>query len=104
MNSVSNPVLDVFLLGFVAACSLSAAIFFLRFWRTTRDPLFFAFAAFFVIQGLLNASVLGMNHPSEGSPWLFVLRLLSVLLVLSAIVRKNLWERRAGTRSGGVEK
>ena len=102
MNSIEYPILDVFLLGFIAACSLSAAIFFLRFWRTTRDPLFFAFAAFFVIQGCLSASALGLTHPNEGSAWLFVLRLLSVLLVLSAIVRKNLRERRTGT-PGGVE-
>ena len=90
---IGHPVLDVFLLGFVAGCSLCAALFFLRFWRQTRDSLFLAFAAFFAIQGLLNASVLSLDHPNEGTVWLFTLRLLSVLLVLGAIVRKNIGKR-----------
>lgn len=90
LTPLAYPVLDLFLLGFVAACSLCAALFFLRFWRQTRDFLFLAFAAFFAIQAALNASVLGLQHPNEGTVWIFTLRLLSSLLVLGAIVRKNL--------------
>lgn len=94
MSPISHPVLDIFLLGFVASCSLWAGIFFLRFWRKTGDPLFLAFAAFFAIQGLLSASVASLQRPNEGTLWFFVLRLLSILLVLGAIVRKNLSHRR----------
>lgn len=90
MTPLAYPALDLFLLGFVAGCSLCASLFFLRFWRQTSDLLFLAFAAFFAIQGALNASVMTLDHPNEGTVWIFTLRLLSILLVLGAIVRKNL--------------
>jgi uncharacterized membrane protein HdeD (DUF308 family) len=90
MSPLAHPVLDIFLLGFVAGCSVCASLFFLRFWRQTRDSLFLAFAAFFAIQGILNASVLSLDRPNEGTIWFFLLRLLSVLLVLGAILRKNM--------------
>ncbi|HEY5057119.1 MAG TPA: DUF5985 family protein [Acidobacteriaceae bacterium] len=90
LNPIQHPVLDIFLLGFIGSCSLCAAIFFLRFWRDTRDRLFLAFAAFFAIQGMLDIFALELGHPNEGTVTLFVLRLLSVLLVLGAILRKNM--------------
>ena len=86
---LSHPMLDIFLLGFVAATSLIAGLFFLRFWRDTRDSLFLAFAVFFVIQGCSNAVVLQYHPLNAGSLWLFALRLLSVLVVLAAILKKN---------------
>ena len=93
LTAIQYPILDLFLLGFVAGCSVCAVLFFLRFWRQTRDMLFLAFAAFFALQAALNASVLSLQHPNEGTVWIFTLRLLSVLLVLGAIVRKNLGAR-----------
>jgi len=89
MNGIVHPLADVFLLGFIAACSLVGALFFVRFWRDTRDSLFLAFAAFFVIQGCSYVFTLGLPHPNEGSLWLRLLRLLSVLWVLGAILKKN---------------
>lgn len=93
LGPVLHPVLDVFLLGFIGACAVCAAIFFLRFWRDTRDALFLAFAAFFAIQSASDFSTLELQHPNQGTVSLFVLRLLSVLLVLGAILRKNLGAR-----------
>jgi uncharacterized membrane protein HdeD (DUF308 family) len=81
--------MDTFLLGFIAASSLVAGLFFLRFWRSTQDLLFLAFAAFFVIQGVSSAIVVSLSHPNEAGFWLFLLQLLSVLVVLGAILRKN---------------
>jgi hypothetical protein len=80
---------DLFLLGFIAACSLVAALFFLRFWRTTRDKLFLGFAAFFLIECGTCVVVPNMDHPNVGNPWLFLLRLLAALAVLGAIMGKN---------------
>jgi uncharacterized membrane protein HdeD (DUF308 family) len=89
MVPIAHPIVDNFLLGFVAACSLVAALFFLRFWKMTRDPLFLAFVIFFVIQGFSNAFVISLHHPNIGHLWLFALRLFSILIVLVAILRKN---------------
>jgi Family of unknown function (DUF5985) len=81
--------IDLFLLGFIAACSLVAALFFLRFWRATRDKLFLGFAAFFLIECGSSVVVLNLNRPNVGNPWLFLLRLLATLAVLGAILAKN---------------
>ncbi len=85
-----HPALDFFLLGFIAACSLVAGLFFFKFWRGTRDPLFLAFLFFFVVEGCTHAAVLRLAHPNEGSLIVFSFRLLSVFVVLAAILWKNL--------------
>jgi uncharacterized membrane protein HdeD (DUF308 family) len=89
MNTISHPLADIFLLGCTTASSLIIALFFLRFWRATRDILFLAFAAFFFIQGGSHAFVVSLSQPNEGSFWLFLVRLLSILVVLGAILWKN---------------
>ncbi len=87
---LDHPVADAFLLGFVAACSLAAALFFLRFWRTTRDLLFLAFSAFFAIQAVAYSVLISSAHPNEGGAWFSILRLAALAGVLAAILRKNL--------------
>lgn len=89
ISPLTHPYVDIFLLGFVAATSLSVALFFLRFWWGTRDVLFLAFVVFFVVQGCGDIFVLTLRHPNLGNPWLFLVRLLSVLGVLAAILVKN---------------
>ena len=89
MTPIAHPLMDVFLLGAITASSLVAGLFFLGFWRSTRDMLFFAFAFFFVIQAVTHAVIVTLPHPNEGSIWLFVVRLLAILVVLGAILWKN---------------
>ena len=89
MSPILHPVLDTFLLGFVTAASLFAGLFFLRFWRETRDVLFLSFSAFFLIQGGLSAAVVHLPEPNTGPAWVFVMRLVSVAGVLGAILWKN---------------
>jgi uncharacterized membrane protein HdeD (DUF308 family) len=89
MSPIAHPFADIFLLGFIAGCSLVAGLFFLRFWKATRDWLFLAFVVFFVIQGCSYAFVLSYHHPNIGPPWIYGVRLFSVLVVLGAILRKN---------------
>lgn len=50
--------IEGFLLGVIAVCSIIAGLFFLRFWRDTRDSLFLAFAAAFIIEGLNRTAML----------------------------------------------
>ena len=89
LSPIEHPTLDIFLLGFVVAASLAAALFFLRFWKNTQDLLFLAFMVFFLVQAITQTLVLGYAHPNEGSIGLFLLRLLSVLVILAAILWKN---------------
>jgi len=87
---IVHPILDFFLLGFITACSLVAGLFFLKFWRSSRDPLFLAFMVFFVVQGFTNAAIIQLSHPNEGNVLVFTVRLLSILVVLAAILAKNI--------------
>jgi uncharacterized membrane protein HdeD (DUF308 family) len=90
---LAHPGFDLFLLGFIVAASFVAVFFFLRFWKETRDPLFLWFAVFFGVQSFSHSAMMSLRHPNEGAWWLFVLRLLSVLGVLGAILWKNRRER-----------
>jgi hypothetical protein len=78
-----------FLLGVIVTASLACGVFFLKFWKRTRDPLFLAFGAAFVIEGLNRLGFLFIDNPYEGSPTIYVVRLLAFGLILAAIVRKN---------------
>lgn len=87
--------IEGFLLGVIVTASLTAAGFFWRFYRQTRDTLFLAFAAAFAIEGVNRIAFLLVDKPSEGSPIIYMVRLVAFLLLLGAIVAKN---RRIPTR------
>jgi uncharacterized membrane protein HdeD (DUF308 family) len=80
---------EAFLLGVIATTSLTAGVFFLKFWRRTRDSLFLAFAIAFLIEGLNRIGFLLTAHPNEGSPWIYLVRLVAFLIILGAILHKN---------------
>jgi uncharacterized membrane protein HdeD (DUF308 family) len=71
-----------------------AGIFFLKFWKRTRDFLFLAFAIAFIIEGLDRASVITLAKPNEGAPWIYLVHLLASGLILAAILKKNYGARK----------
>lgn len=76
-----------FIAGVTAALSGVAALFFFRFWRASRDRLFLAFAAAFVV---FAANRIGLTIVStEHDTWIFALRLVAFVLLIAAIVDKN---------------
>jgi uncharacterized membrane protein HdeD (DUF308 family) len=81
--------IESFLLGVIATASVTAGLFFLKFWRDTRDSFFLAFAVSFLIEGLNRVSLLFLPRPNEGNPWTYLVRLFAFLLILVAIIRKN---------------
>ena len=82
-------ILEAFLLGVIATSSLIAGVFFLKFWKKTRDSLFLAFSLAFFVEGLNRSAVLFLAKPNEGSPYIYIVRLLAFLLILAAILHKN---------------
>ena len=80
---------NAYLVGVISLASIAAALFFFRFWRDTRDSFFLAFGASFAIEAVNRAMILFLPGTSETSPWLYLMRLLGYLLILSAILRKN---------------
>ena len=85
MSTTINSVLS----GAVAMASFVAALFFLRFWRQTRDSFFLLFALAFAIDAC-SRFVLGLGHLSQETEPLFYLpRLLMFGLIIVAIIQKN---------------
>jgi uncharacterized membrane protein len=78
-----------FLTGAVTAGFLLASLFFLRFWKRTRDPLFMAFASAFFLLGLHQALLALASVPIEERSWLYLIRLAAFALILIAIIRTN---------------
>jgi hypothetical protein len=77
------------LMGAVAMASLVAAMFFLRFWRQTRDAFFLFFACAFGIDAVTRF-VLGIGRvPESKEPLFYIPRLVMFGLIILAIVQKN---------------
>lgn len=75
---------------------LVAGLFFLRFWRETRDRLFGIFAGAFCLLGLQRLLLAVMETSPEGTIGLYAVRLLAFVLILAAIVDKNRGAAGAG--------
>ena len=66
-----------------------AGLFFLRFWKKTRDGLFLAFTFAFWLLGLSQALLSFSDVPVEERSPLYLLRLAAFVLILIAVWRKN---------------
>ena len=82
-------VLIDFLSGAVTMGFVIAGLFFLRFWKRTREGLFIAFAFAFWLLGLTQGLLTFTNIPVEERSWLFLLRLAAFSLILISIWLKN---------------
>lgn len=78
-----------FLSGAVALGFAACALFFLRFWRRTREELFLAFAVAFLLLGAGQTILALANIPTEERGSIYLIRLIAFLLILLAIYRKN---------------
>jgi hypothetical protein len=79
-----------FLAGAAALGYVVAAVFFLRFWRVTRDRLFLAFCGGFALLAVNQVLAVLVEAGDERTPFVYSLRVLGFLLILWAIVDKNL--------------
>lgn len=82
--------LDVFMAGAIFMGYATAGLFFLRFWRRTHDHLFWRFAIAFWVLAVLRVGLTHYSDEKEIRTFLFLARLLAFLLILWAIVQKNL--------------
>lgn len=78
-----------FLSGAVTFGFVVAGLYFLRFWRDSRDILFLAFALAFCLLGVNQALIALAAVPSEERSWLYLIRLVAFLLIIVAIGFKN---------------
>lgn len=84
-----------FFAGLVAMGYTAAGVFFLRFWTRTRDRFFLIFAAAFWLMALNGALIITMHVPREEQSWIYLLRLAAFVLIIGAVLGKNLGGKRA---------
>ncbi|MDB5689030.1 MAG: hypothetical protein JWL91_906 [Sphingomonas bacterium] len=77
-----------FLTGAVTFGFAAAALFFLRFWTRTRDELFLAFAAAFLLLAIQAGFALAVIDV-EDRAWIYLIRLAAFMLIIVAIIRTN---------------
>lgn len=79
-----------FFSGAAALSFVVAGGYFLRFWRKTGDRLFFSFAVAFWLLALNQtiAAMLGVDDARTG--YAYLLRVIGFIVILAAIVGKNL--------------
>jgi glucose uptake protein GlcU len=91
MGDALSPVVS----GMLVMGYAVAGLFFLRFWRQTRDRLFGSFAAAFWLLAVQRAALAISNDPNADQVLLYGIRLLAFVVILVAIVDKNRGSRRA---------
>lgn len=84
-----------FLSGMLVAALMIAALFFLRFWRRTRDPLFLSFAGAFLLLGIGQSLLALIDLAKEDRSWIYLVRLTAFMLILAGIYGKNRSQRRS---------
>ena len=88
-----DPVMAAFAAGALTLGWLAIGLFFLKFWRRTGDSLFLAFAVAFALLATNQAVPVLFGVPSENQGYIYLLRLAAFLLIILAVLRKNLGRR-----------
>lgn len=79
-----------FMSGAITLGFAIAAVFFLRFWRRTDDRLFLAFAVGFFLLALNQGLAQWLSAADERVGYTYLLRVIGFLIILAAIIDKNL--------------
>jgi len=82
-----------YLSGAVTLGYLVAGLFFARFWKRTHDRLFIAFAIAFFLLALNQALAQWLGAADERVGYTYLLRVLGFVLILFAIIDKNVSRR-----------
>lgn len=75
--------------GVLVALDAVAGLFFLKFWRASRDRLFAMFGAAFFILGIQRLVLAVTRTAFEDQAVFYILRLLAFVIIIVAIVDKN---------------
>lgn len=78
-----------FLQGWAAMGCLACSLYFLRFWRQSRDRLFASFSLAFGALALNATLVMAFGADDELRHFIYLLRLAAFVVILHAIWEKN---------------
>jgi hypothetical protein len=79
----------MFLSGATGALAAVAALLFLKFRRRTGDRFFTLFSAAFALMAANRFGILFAGPSSDHVIWFYLIRLFAYLIILAAIVDKN---------------
>jgi peptidoglycan/LPS O-acetylase OafA/YrhL len=85
-----------FLSGALMVGYIVLGLFFWKFWRRTRDALFIMFACAFWLMAANTIAVTAIGGYELDVGWTYVLRLLAFVLIIVAIIRKNMETKEPG--------
>jgi hypothetical protein len=86
--------IDGLISGALGAGFLIAGVFFLRFWARTREGLFLAFAGAFALMAVVQILPTLMGIPQEDRGGIYLFRLAAFVLIIVAVLAKNLKRER----------
>lgn len=81
--------MNIFLSGVFTTLALVASLFFTNFYRKTKDRLFACFALSFFMLGVERIVITVFNITQERGSEVYLIRLVSLVLILWAIIDKN---------------
>ena len=83
--------MKIYAWGLLTMASLVAALFFLRFWRETRERLFAFFSLAFLGLGATWLGLAIINHPADEAQqeYAYVVRLVAFVILIVGIIDKN---------------
>ena len=76
--------------GATAIAALTAAVFFLRFWTRSQDPLFLLFSTAFGADAVMRFVLSFSTHSAEDDPFYYLPRLITFGMIIVAIAFKNM--------------
>jgi hypothetical protein len=82
-----------FISGAITTAYLVSALYFLKFFRRTGDALFAWFAAAFLVFAIQRFALFVVGNGDETDAIIYGVRLIAFLMILFAIVQKNLKSR-----------
>ncbi|MFN3462985.1 MAG: DUF5985 family protein [Terricaulis sp.] len=75
--------------GMITMGYFVASAFFFRFWIRSSDNLFLAFSVAFLLIAISSALTVLLSLPYEERSWLYLIRLAAFVLLIVAILGKN---------------
>lgn len=84
----------VFLAGIACAAFGASGVFFLKFWRASRDPFFLYFSLACWLLAIERCAIVALDRTpseisSESGIWVYLVRLVSFVVILVGVIKKN---------------
>ncbi|MBX3041156.1 MAG: hypothetical protein KF789_10675 [Bdellovibrionaceae bacterium] len=87
MNPMTN--MSAFLVGAITMASFIIGLFFIKFYRRTRDRLLLLFGNSFLLLGVERLLLMGVPQENEARSFIYVIRLIAFSMIIVGIILKN---------------